>query len=101
MYRLVFRPEVYDDVKTAYDWYETQRVGLGEDFLLMLEASYATITRTPKAYQKIHLSVRRKLVRRFPYGIFFVIKKEVVIVLALLHTKREPQKWEERTELSS
>jgi len=44
MYTLVLRDDVFDDIKKAYDWYEEQRSGLGEDFLLSLEASYATIT---------------------------------------------------------
>ena len=96
MYNLAFKPEVYDDIKTAYDWYESQRVGLGEDFLLTLEDSYAKITRTPKLYQDIHKNVRRKLVRRFPYGLFFVLRGNSVIVLAVLHTKREPLVWQDR-----
>ena len=96
MYKLAFKPEVYDDIKTAYDWYESQRVGLGEDFLLTPEDSYAKITRTPKLYQDIYKNVRRKLVRRFPYGLFFVLKEDTIIVLAVLHTKREPHEWKDR-----
>ncbi len=96
MYRLTFKPEVYDDIKTAYDWYEAQRAGLGEDFLLTLEESYVKITRNPKLYQDIYKSVKRKLVRRFPYGIFFVLLEDMIIVLAVLHTKREPQEWHGR-----
>ncbi len=60
MYIITFKSEVYDDIKVAYDWYESQRVGLGEDFLLTLEESYAKIVKTPKLYQKIYRSVRRK-----------------------------------------
>jgi len=96
MYKLVFTPEVYGDIKTAYDWYESQRIGLGEDFLLTLEASYADITRTPQQYQDIYKSVRRKLVPRFPYGIFFVLRENTVVVLAVLHTKRDPKSWKKR-----
>ena len=96
MHELVFKPEIYGDIKTAYDWYESQRVGLGEDFLLTLEASYANIARTPEQYQDIYKSVRRKLVRRFPYGIFFVVKGNSVVVLAVLHTKREQKSWKKR-----
>jgi plasmid stabilization system protein ParE len=96
MVTLEFRPEVYDDVKTAYNWYESQRVGLGEDFLLTLEESYAKITRDPQIYQEVYKSIRRKLARRFPYGIFFVFKENKIIVLAILHTKRKPDSWQKR-----
>ena len=96
MYEIRFKPEVYDDIKTAYDWYESQHVGLGEDFLLTLEASYANITRAPEQYQDIYKSVRRKLVRRFPYGIFFVVRGNSVVVLAVLHIKRDQKSWKKR-----
>ena len=96
MYDLVFKPEVYDDIKIAYDWYEEQRIGLGEDFLLTLEASYAQISRMPKAYQSIYKTVRRKLTSKFPYGIFFVIEDNKTIVLAVMHTKRNPSDWNDR-----
>ena len=96
MYTIAFRPEVYHDIKTAYDWYETQRKGLGEDFMLTLDESFSMIARDPELYQKIYHSIRRKLVRRFPYGIFFMMQEDLIVVLAVLHTKSEPKKWEER-----
>lgn len=48
MYTIEFKLEVYEDVKVAYDWYESQRIGLGEDFLLTLEESDVKILRNPK-----------------------------------------------------
>ena len=97
MYTIEFKSEVYDDIKIAYDWYESQRLGLGEDFLLTLEESYSKIARTPKHYQIIYKSVRRKLVRRFPYGIFFVLQEDKIVILAVMHTKRKPTEWETRS----
>ena len=96
MNSIEFKHEVYDDIKIAYDWYEEQRIGLGEDFLLILEESYAKIARMPKAYQPIYKTVRRKLTRRFPYGIFFTIQNGQIIVIAIMHTKRNPSGWSER-----
>jgi len=96
MYILKLKAEVYNDIKIAYDWYESQRIGLGEDFLLTLEESYSKIIRTPKMYQLIYRTVRRKLLRRFPYGLFFVLRGDAVIVIAVMHTKRKPSDWNER-----
>ena len=99
MYALSFKEEVFFDIKVAYDWYEKQRVGLGEDFLLSLEASYANIVRDPQIYQNIYKSVRRKLIGRFPYAVFFVLDEErkQIIVIAVMHTKRNPNNWTKRT----
>lgn len=97
MYSIEFKPEVFEDIRIAYAWYESQRIGLGEDFLLTLEESYAKISRTPKQYQLIYKSVRRKLVRRFPYGIFFTLRENKIVVIAVLHTRVNPMIWNERT----
>jgi len=96
MYTLKLKPEVYNDIKIAYDWYESQRIGLGEDFLLTLEESYSKITRTPKIYQLIYKTVRRKLLRRFPYGLFFVLRGDEVIIIAVMYIRRKPSDWNER-----
>ena len=99
MYTLLIRDDVFDDIKQAYDWYEEQRIGLGEDLLLSLEASYAVITRHPHMYPSIYKQVKRHLIRRFPYGVFYVVDedKKEVIVLAVLHTKSHPTRWISRT----
>jgi len=96
MYTLKLKPEVYNDIKIAYDWYESQCIGLGEDFLLTLEEFYSKITRTPKIYQLIYKTVRRKLLRKFPYGLFFVLRGDEVIIIAVMHTRRKPSDWNER-----
>jgi len=50
-----------------------------------------------KAYRAIYKTVRRKLTRRFPYGIFFVIENDKIIVIAIMHTKRNPDDWNGRS----
>jgi len=96
MNNIEFKPEVYEDIKVAYDWYESQRIGLGEDFLLTLEESYSKIIRNPKMYQLIYKTVRRKLLRRFPYGVFFVLRDNEIIIIAIMHTRRKPSDWNKR-----
>jgi len=44
----------------------------------------------------MHKIVRRKLLRRFPYGVFFVLQDDEVIVIAIMHTRRQPNEWRSR-----
>jgi len=97
MYTAAFRPEASDDIKHAYQWYESVRPGLGEDFLLMIEEAIARIEREPYAFACVYKSVRRKLLRRFPYGIFFVVEEGTVVILAVLHFRQAPETWQSRT----
>jgi len=43
--RVVIRPEAESDIKDAYQWYESQRKGLGESFLLCIEEALSRVAR--------------------------------------------------------
>jgi toxin ParE1/3/4 len=93
---LIIRPEAEFDLAEAYGWYETQLPGLGSQFLLSVDAALASIQRTPELYPVIHKNVRRSLIRRFPYGVFYVAEQDRIVVLAVLHARRDPRSWEDR-----
>ncbi len=94
--RLVFAREAARDIEEAYGWYESQRVGLGEEFLGCVDACIQAIRRTPEMYAKTHEDYRRGLVRRFPYAVFYEYSLGVVTVYCVFHTARDPEKWRER-----
>jgi toxin ParE1/3/4 len=93
---LLVRPEAEEDLGQAYHWYESQRKGLGDDFLLCVESALARITRNPDRYRKIHENIRRILINRFPFGIFFIDDEHHLVVLAVLHARRNPNAWKDR-----
>jgi len=90
-YTLRFFPEVEDDAMSGYAWYETKSAGLGDEFLRMFYACAGDITGNPLLYQKVHGEFRRCLLRRFPYAIYFIIKKDEIIVTGLFHCARDPR----------
>ena len=90
-YTLRFLPEVEDDAIAAYMWYEEKSHGLGEDFLRMFYAFSIEIQRNPLLYPEVYGKFRRCLIRRFPYAIYYIIKKNEIIVLGLFHCARNPQ----------
>ncbi|MCU7500490.1 MAG: type II toxin-antitoxin system RelE/ParE family toxin, partial [Ignavibacteria bacterium] len=80
---LFFRPEAERELIEAVNWYEERIKGLGSSFLLSIEAAIDSISRNPKAYPKIYKNIRRILIRRFPFGIYYFVEKERIIVLAV------------------
>ncbi|MGA3239371.1 MAG: type II toxin-antitoxin system RelE/ParE family toxin [Bryobacteraceae bacterium] len=90
---LVVAPEAELDITEAYVWYESRRVGLGEEYLSAVDASMERIRRQPAIYARVHEEYRRALIRRFPYAIFFEYAETAVTVYAGLHTSRDPEKW--------
>ena len=93
---LMVAPEAEHDVAEAYDWYEGQRVGLGEEFLRCVDACIQSILRNPEGHRTIYETYRRGLVRRFPYAVFYEHSDGVVRVYCVFHTSREPAKWRQR-----
>ena len=79
------------DIMSAYEWYESQRKGLGEDFLLCIEETFARITRHPNIYPKVFKTINRALIHRFPFGVFYFVKNDHVIVIAVLHARRSSE----------
>ena len=94
---LILRKEAENDVKEAYDWYESQRKNLGRAFVAEIDRTLETIEEHPETHAQIFRSVRRSLCRRFPYAIYFVQRNSDVIVLAVLHQRRHPTSWLKRT----
>jgi len=95
-YRLVAEPRADLDVAATFDWYENEEAGLGEDFLDELRAAYDRIVDGPLAYQALRSGIRRGLLRRFPYAVYFAVEGDVVVVLAVLHVARDPAEWQRR-----
>lgn len=94
--RLIVRSEAEAEMAEAFDWYEDRVPGLGSEFLLCVDAVFSAILRSPQQYPRVHRGVRRVLVRRFPYEVFFVEDDERVAVLSVFHAKRNPKRWQER-----
>lgn len=90
------RPEAEQDVAEAALWYEANEPGLGAQFVDQVQATIDTIADQPNAFTTVYNSVRRALVRRFPFGVFYQIDKDGVIVIAVLHGSRHPRAWKER-----
>lgn len=95
-YRLVAEPRADLDVATTFDWYEKEQAGLGQEFLDELRATYDRVADGPLAYQDLRSGIRRALVRRFPYAVYFAVEGDVVVVLAVLHAGRDPAEWQRR-----
>lgn len=90
------RPEAEQDMAEAASWYERQQRGLGQEFLDEVLAALMRLAETPLAYELIHRSARRTLLRRFPFAVFYTFEEGVVLVVGVLHGSRHPRHWMRR-----
>ena len=92
---LEFRPDARIELDDAADWYEGQRTGLRSDFVLAVDND--RIKRSPQSFPVVEGTfIRKAIVNRFPYSVFFSFSDEVVLVYAVFHHSRNPMIWRGR-----
>jgi plasmid stabilization system protein ParE len=94
--RFIVRPRAEDDIQAAFEWYESELPGLGNDFLSSLRQRLQSIRDAPESCAKIYGEVRRAIVSRFPYVVFYISQPTRLVVLAVLHQARNPRTWPRR-----
>ena len=95
-YDLIIRPEARADLLDAFHWYQKQQSGLGHDFKMCVDEVVSKIRRNPHIHKTIFQNVRRSVTKRVPFGIFYTVEDGKIIVLAVLHARRDPMKWKQR-----
>jgi len=69
----IFRPAAAADVEDAYRWYEDQRIGLGEEFLVAVSNAIKSLASYAERFPAIYRQTRRVHLRRFPYSLYYRI----------------------------
>lgn len=96
--RIRFLPEAESELLEAARWYREQAFGLDHEFMRCVDDALATVGRAPSLFPLVHRQLRRALVRRFPYAILFEILGDEILVYAVIHYRRNPQRWKNRRE---
>ena len=96
MLRVRLRPVALAELTDAWRWYEEQREGLGDEFRACVDTAVAEIGRSPLAWPRVRGEVRRRVVRRFPFAVLYLIEPQHIEVLAVFHSARDPQRWQGR-----
>lgn len=93
---LILRRQSQVDVREATGWYEDQKAGLGIRFLNELHHVLSRVRINPFQFPEIDPGVRRGLLQRFPYSVYFSVGEAVIEVIAVLHQHRHPGTWRNR-----
>ena len=97
MIRLIIRPAAELDIREAVDGYEGERPELGARFLDELQSTLNRLRMMPVQFPSVGKGVRRALLRRFPYAIYFLMPDEArAVIIAVLHQRRAPRLWKGR-----
>src|SRR5579872_4555215 len=93
---LVFRTAAQAEFDDATAWYENQAAGLGTDFANEVQNVLDTIVNQPQRYPIASGDIREAPVSRFPYCVYYRVKVDRIVVIAVFHTSRDPAIWQAR-----
>jgi len=93
---VIFLPVAEAEYCDAVDYYDGEVAGLGEDFCEEVIAALRRVADFPEAWQKLSAHTRRCRLNRFPYGLVYQIQADYILVVAVMHLRREPNYWEPR-----
>ena len=95
--KLIFTSGAEADLKESVIWYESQRIGLGDDFVNEIDAVAIRILKNPRQFPIVLQNIHKANLKNFPFNVFFVISDNSVYVIAIFHNSRDPKIWESRT----
>ncbi len=95
-YKLRINHFAQEDIQQTIDFYDNIQSGLGKEFWLELRQKLLAIEQNPKQFPKIIDFIKKAVLKRFPFNVFFVEKDDIINVFAVIHFSRSSKVWENR-----
>jgi hypothetical protein len=83
------------ELKEAMAYYESERNGLGAEFLIEAETTTKLIEQFPLAWTALSPRTRRCRIHRFPFSLFYQVRPEEILILAVMDLRRDPKHWQQ------
>jgi len=83
------------ELKEALEFYQAAQPGLGADFLAEVQATAQLIQSFPHAWTTLSPRTRRCRLHRFPYGLFYQVRADEILIVSVMDLRRDPRRWEE------
>lgn len=90
--------EAKAEVRSAANWYDRERDGLGDEFVADVHLALDAIERAPEIHPHVETTrtkrnLRRYLLHRFPYMLVYELRQDEIVVVAVSHARRRPNYW--------
>jgi hypothetical protein len=79
------------DLDDGFLFYETQEAGLGDYFTACLRADIEGLRVSAGIHRIVYRDYHRLLSRVFPYGVFYTMEGDSVIIWAAIDLRRDPE----------
>jgi plasmid stabilization system protein ParE len=93
---VVLRDEAQAEFDAGFDYYEGQRAGLGVEFIERVQEVFDRIAANPRMHGVAFADIRKAVVKRFPYCVYYRAEAGRIEVIAVFFTRRDPSIWQSR-----
>jgi toxin ParE1/3/4 len=90
-------PEAEEELQAAARFYEALRLGLGLALLQEVRRARERIAERPRASRIERGDIRVRSILRFPYRLYYRVRANVIVIIAVGHRRRRPGFWRSRT----
>lgn len=91
-----FLEEAVDEFSDAVRYYNSERPGLGYELAVEVKNTLGRIKKYPQSWTEVFPGIRKCIVNRFPYSVLYHEKKELILIVAIMHMRRKPENWKGR-----
>jgi len=91
--RIQFLDAAAEELEEVFQYYDSQRVGLGHEFLREVGDILDIIEKFPQSWPVIYGESRRALIKRFPFGLFYYIDDRLIVVTAVMDLRKDPKSY--------
>ena len=88
-----FTSAALSELREATLYYEQAGSGLGATFLDEIDATLDRILRFPRAWHPMSSRTRRCRTHRFPFGVFYQVRRDEILITAVMDLRRDPRRW--------
>jgi len=89
-----YLPLAAADVREQVAYYDARAQGLGRRFLASLRDVEMLVQSHPEGLPEIEGGeIRAAVMRRFPFRVLYALRDDIVLIVAVAHTAREPHQF--------
>jgi len=86
------------EMNDAIAYYELQYSGLGAAFKVEIKKAVNRIIKYPKAWPIVDEDIRKYILHKYPYNVYYSLEKDHLYIIAIAHQHRKPNYWIDRFE---
>jgi len=97
-YKVELSSEAENDFDNSYEYYAKKGEKVADNFYKQINSGLETIAKNPHGFQRAFKNIRRYVILKNPFVIYYRIENMIIQVIAIFHTSRNPKIWKQRTE---